>query len=477
MDKSLKVLLVSSEVSPFAKSGGLGDVAGALPKELLKNGVDVRVVLPKYKKIKEQFITNQEYVGSYDISLGWRQQSASVFKTDSPVPTYFIQNEYYFGRDGLYGYGDDVERFAFFSKACIELCGLIDFKPDVIHCNDWQTGLVPLYLKDFYNKFLFFTGIKTLYTIHNLQYQGYFGIDMLGNADLDRGYGNMDKLEFRGGWSFMKAGIMYSDAINTVSRTYANEIQTQSFGYGLEGMLCLRADSLYGITNGIDTTVYNPETDKHIYENYNAENAENKSLNKAKLQDELGLPVRDDVPLFAIVSRLVDQKGLDLVSGIMSEFMDKDVQLTVLGTGDGKYEHLFSSLKQRYPDKLSVNIMFDEALAQKIYAGSDFFLMPSLFEPCGLGQLIAMSYGTLPIVRKTGGLSDTVVHFDKDSLETGNGFCFEHYLLSGLMWAVNEALSVYADKNLMKKAIHNAMTADFSWKRSAEEYIDLYKRL
>jgi len=473
-DNNLKVLIVSSEAIPYAKSGGLGDVAGSLPKELLKRGVDVRVVLPGYKTIGEARLKGAEHIGSYDITLGWRKQSASALKTDAAPPVYLIQNDYYFGRDGYYGYGDDYERFAFFSKAAIELLALIGFRADIIHINDWQTGLLPVYLKDSYARFLFFSEMKTLFTVHNLQYQGSFGKDVLNSIDLNSGYANPDKLEFHGNINYMKAGLTYSDAVNTVSSTYMSEIQTSDYGYGMDGILRSINNRLFGITNGIDTDINNPETDKNIYETYSARQLDKKVMNKLGLQAHLKLPERPDVPVFSIISRLVDQKGLDLVAGIMDELMQKDVQLVVLGTGDGKFEHMFYHLQEKYPDKVSANILFDAQLSQKIYAGSDIFLMPSLFEPCGLGQMISMRYGAVPIVRETGGLADTVKHFDG---KNGTGFVFKDYLLSGLMWAINAALDVYYDKKLWAALVKNAMAADNSWKKSAGEYLKLYKRL
>lgn len=474
-ENRLKVLLVSTEVSPFVKSGGLGDVIGSLPKELLKNGVDARVVLPKYRTVREEYLKNASYLHSFEINLDWRRQSASVFMLDADVPTYMIENDYYFGRDGLYGYGDDYERFAFFSKAAVEFLGVVGFKPDIIHFNDWQTGLGPVYLNDMYKKFLFYADIKTLYTIHNLQYQGVFGRDILNLVDLNDGYFCGGQLEFYGNVSYMKAGLQYADHISTVSDTYANEIQTSAFGYGLDGTLRHRSNVLSGILNGIDYDANNPETDKRLFCNFNSESLENKQKNKTELQQMLNLPVRASVPMFTIISRLVDQKGLDLIAHSIDELMAKDIQLVVLGTGDGRYEHLFRYMSHRYPDKVSANILFNEDLAQKIYAAGDLFLMPSLFEPCGLGQLIAMRYGTAPVVRKTGGLADTVTHYNSETKE-GNGFVFEDYLASGLMWAVNQALDTYYSGD-WDTVVKNAMACDFSWKKSAERYIKLYQKL
>lgn len=471
----LKVLFVSSEVSPYAKSGGLGDVAGSLPKALKDAGVEVKVVFPKYKNIKEEYLKTAKYIDSFVVTLGWRTQGASVFSIDGDVDTYMIGNDYYFGRDGYYGYGDDHERFAFFSKAAIEFLNVIDFIPDVIHCNDWQTGPVCVYLKDIYSKITYFSKIKTLYTIHNLQYQGIFGKETLDMMDLNEGYFTNDKLEFHGNISYMKAGVLYADAVSTVSRTYADEIQTSQYGYGMDGVLRCRSDKLSGIVNGIDYEANNPETNKKIFDTFNVNNRDGKRNNKHGLQYELGLPERD-VPMLSIISRLADQKGINLIIECMDELMSKDIQLVVLGTGEARYEWIFKDFANRYPDKVSANIMFNDTLAQKIYASSDLFLMPSLFEPCGLGQLFAMSYGTVPIARTTGGLVDTIKNYNKETGE-GNGFLFQDYVSSGLMWAINEALSIYYDEYNWNKVVTNAFNTKFSWDTSAKEYIKLYESL
>lgn len=475
---ALKVLFVSAEVSPYAKSGGLGDVAGSLPKALQAAGVDVRVVFPKYRTIKDEYLSSCQYISSFDISLDWRTQKADIYTIRGDVPTYMIGNDFYFGRAGYYGYGDDNERFAFFSKAAIEFLDFIDFVPDVIHCNDWQTGPICLYVKDVYSKIKCFSDIKTLYTIHNLQYQGMFPKDTLRMMGLDENYYfTNDKLEYYNMASFMKAGLLYCDAISTVSTTYAYEVQTPQYGYGLDGVLRCRADKLYGIVNGIDYDLNNPATSKKIYANFDADNISGKAENKLQLQAELGLPQRDEVPVISIISRLADQKGINLVLQAAHELLSKDIQLVVLGTGEYHYENMFRDLQYRYPDKVSANILFDDTLAQKIYAGSDMFLMPSLFEPCGLGQLFSMSYGTVPITRTTGGLVDTVKHFNAETGE-GNGFQFHDYDAGGLMWAVNQALAVYFDdKDLWNKVVQNAIRTRFSWEDSAEKYIEVYKTI
>lgn len=474
---ALKVLFVSSEVSPYAKSGGLGDVAGSLPKALQENGVDVRVVFPKYRTIKDKFLTSCEYLTSFDVSLDWRTQKADVFRMRGEVPTYMIGNDFYFSRAGYYGYGDDNERFAFFCKAAIEFLDFIDFVPDVIHCNDWQTGPVCLYVKDVYSKITCFSKIKTLFTIHNLQYQGMFPRDTIRMMGLDEGYYfTNDKLEYYNMASYMKAGLLYSDAISTVSRTYAYEVQTPQYGYGLDGVLRCRNDKLFGIVNGIDYELNNPATSTKIYANFDADNMAGKAENKRRLQEELGLPQRAEVPVISIISRLADQKGINLVLQAAYDLLNKDVQLVILGTGEYHYENMFRDLAYRYPDKVSANILFDDTLAQKIYAASDMFLMPSLFEPCGLGQLFAMSYGTVPVTRTTGGLVDTVSHFNPETGE-GNGFQFQDYDAGGLLWAINQALETYYDKDQWNKVVQNAIRTRFSWEDSAKKYIEVYEKI
>ena len=470
----LKVLIVSSEAAPYAKSGGLGDVVGTLPKVLKEHGVDVRIAIPKYKSINNKHFIGIDYLGSFETSLGWRKQPAGILQKDGDFTTYFIENDYYFGRDGYYGYDDDNERFGFFCKAVLEMLQFIDFYPDIIHCNDWQTGPVCVLLKEVYSKFTGYKNIKTLFTIHNLQYQGTFSRETMDMIDIP--YYCFGYLEFYGQISFMKAGLMYTDMISTVSDTYAEEIKTFAYGYGLDGVMRLRSDRLCGILNGIDYVKNDPATDSRIYVNYDVNSIEKKKENKAMLQKELGLEVRD-VPVISIISRLAGQKGIDLISWIAEELLNKDVQLVVLGTGEKYLEDYFKDLEWRHKGKVCANIMFDDTRAQRIYASSDIFLMPSLFEPCGLGQMFSLRYGTIPVVRKTGGLADTIKHYNKETKE-GNGFVFEHYTADGLMWAVNEALETYwADTDDWECIVKNAMNCDFSWDKSAEKYIELYNKI
>lgn len=478
MEKSegLKVLIVSSEVAPYAKSGGLGDVAGSLPKALKALGVDVRVVMPKYKSIKEKFLQDVQFVDSFPVSLSWRTQKATILEKKVGFPLYMIENDYYFGRDGFYGYGDDNERFAFFSKAAVDMLPMLDFYPDVIHCNDWQTGPVCLYLRETYKKILLYQKIKTLFTIHNLQYQGNFHRNTMELLEVPIDCYNNGNIEFFGNVSYMKAGLMYADRISTVSKRYAEEIQTAGYGYGMDGILQMKKDKLSGIINGIDYETNNPATDQRIYQGFDIDHIDKKYDNKRALQEELGLP-RRDIPIISIVSRLADQKGLDIISVVMEELLQKDIQFVVLGTGEGRYEMMFKGYEESHPEKVRALIQFDDTLAQRIYAGSDMFLMPSLFEPCGLGQMFSLRYGTIPIVRKTGGLADTITHYTPETKE-GNGFVFEDYNGEGLMWAINEALKAYySGEHNWRGIVHNAMSCNYSWGNSAKVYKELYESM
>jgi len=475
----LKVLMVSSEVNPYSKSGGLGDVAGSLPKALRKKKVDTRVVLPLYKSVPEHLLKNATVVANFTVHLSWRAQEATVLQLDETGKgdfVYFIKNDHYFNRDGYYGYGDDFERFAFFSKAAIEMLHHIDFAADILHFNDWHTGLGPTFLRDIYRQFSYYANMKSLITIHNLNYQGIFGREVLWDIGLNDGYFTNGDLEFNGNISLLKAGIIHADAVSTVSENYAREIQTPSYGYGMDGLLHKRGidGNLYGITNGIDTVENNPKTDKQIFAKFDAKTLDKKRENKHRLQESLGLPV-SDVPMFSMITRLAEQKGFDIMSMIMDEFLSHDIQLVILGTGERRYENMLREHARRYHGKLSANITFDATLAQRIYAGSDMFLMPSVYEPCGLGQLFAMRYGTIPIVRKTGGLADTVQHFNHEA-GTGNGFLFEDYVASGLMWAIREGLNVYGTEN-WEVLVKNALSGDYSWSKAADKYVEMYERI
>lgn len=468
----LKILIISTEVNPYSKSGGLGDVIGSLPQALRDKGADVKVALPLYKTIPGALLKNAQDVTCFPVQLSWRTQNASILSVDDNV--YFIKNDHYFHRDNYYGYDDDFERFAFFSKAAVEMLGNIDFKADILHFNDWHTGLGPTYLRSIYHKFSYYSHMKSVFTIHNLHYQGVFCREVLLEIGLNDGYFTNGELEFYGKVSYLKAGIIHADAVSTVSETYAREIQTPAYGYGMDGLLrhINMQNEIYGITNGIDIDANDPSTDPHLFVNFTANTLEKKRENKFKLQEALNLPV-SDTPMIAMVTRLAGQKGLDILAVAMEELLNMDLQIVVLGTGETKYEEMLKHYAHNMPHKISANIMFDTAMAQKIYAGADMFLMPSLYEPCGLGQLFAMRYGTIPIVRKTGGLSDTVMHYNYAD-KTGNGFVFEDYLASGLIWAIREGLHAYAtpDWDIIVK---NAMHSDNSWDNAATKYLDMYK--
>lgn len=473
--EKLKILIVSSEAAPFVKSGGLGDVVGSLPKALRKLGADVRVVIPKFRKIKNENYIDVEYLGCFDVKLGWRTQKAGVLFKNGEVPTYFIENDFYFGRDELYGYDDDNERFAFFSKAVLDMLPFVDFVPDIIHCNDWQTGPVPMLLRETYKKITYLKDIKTIYTIHNLQYQGNFDPSSMEMLDLPWYLYDNGTVEFYGRMSYMKAGLVYADIISTVSETYADEIQTEEYGYGFDGIIRAGKDWLRGIINGIDYETNNPETDKRIDVNYSADNAEAKKENKRLLQERLGLEQRD-VPMICMISRLADQKGLDILANAMERLMQNDIQFVILGTGEKRYEDMFRYYENRWKGRFCSCIMFDDTLAQKIYASGDMFLMPSRFEPCGLGQMFSLRYGTVPVVRKTGGLADSVEQFNRET-GTGNGFLFETYDAEGILWAVGEALKIYTDTDKWNTLVKNCMNTKLSWSDSAEKYMELYKEM
>ncbi|MDD7796429.1 glycogen synthase GlgA [Clostridium sp. 'White wine YQ'] len=474
----MKVLFVTSEAEPFAKTGGLGDVAGSLPRDLKNLDVDVSVIMPYYKEIKEKYNDKLYFIKCFTVSVGWRSQYCGLFQYEfEGVKYYFIDNERYFDRDGLYGYYDDAERFAFFDRAVLQTLKEIDLKVEIIHANDWQSGMIPVLLKLEYSKDPFYSQIKTVFSIHNLLFRGtydpnilpeLFGYDMVPYED--------GSLEFYGGVSFMKGGINYSDRVSTVSPSYAGEIQTSLYGEGLDGLLRSRSSALSGILNGIDYKAYNPEKDEYIYQNYSVRDLDGKSINKEKLQEELGLPINKEIPLIGIVSRLTNQKGMNLVAEVSDSLLQKEVQLVVLGTGDYLYEEHFKNLQYRYPNKVSANIRFSNELAHKIYAACDMFLMPSLFEPCGLGQLIALRYGTIPIVRETGGLKDTVIPYNKYNGE-GNGFSFKNYSAWELMNTIEYALYCYGNNDVWGNLVISAMNQDNSWRKSAEDYKNLYLNL
>ena len=472
----MKVLFAASEAHPFIKTGGLGDVMGALPQSLTELGVEARVVIPKYKNIKDELKQNLQFIKWFTVPVGWRNQYCGVFQYKyKDVVYYFIDNEYYFNRDGLYGYYDDGERFAFFNRAVLEFIKEIDWKPDIINCNDWQTGMVPLLLNLEYKNNEFYSNMKTVFSIHNLLFKGSFVPNVLPELF---GYDYMPltngSVELNGSVSFLKGGINYSDQITTVSNTYAEEIKTQQYGEGLDGLLRCKSDFLKGIVNGIDYEEFDPEKDNLIFKNFTWDSISDKVENKLSLQKELGLPQRAETPMIGLISRLTHQKGCDLIVSIIDRLLQKDIQFIVLGTGDYWYEETFKNLQYRYPDKVSANIKFDNSLAHKIYAATDMFLMPSLFEPCGLGQLIALRYGSIPIVRETGGLKDTISPYNKYT-GIGNGFGFKNFNSNELMQIIEYALTIYDDKDAWNNIIRQAMDSDNSWEKSAMQYKLLYE--
>ncbi|AIQ69166.1 glycogen synthase GlgA [Paenibacillus graminis] len=472
----MKVLFAAAEAHPFVKTGGLADVIGALPKALKGAGVDVRVILPKYRGIPDKFVSQMEHVAALTVPIGWRNQYCGIERmVYDGIPVYFIDNEYYFGRDGIYGYMDDGERFSFFNRAVLECLETLDFQPDVLHCHDWHAAVIPMLLQAHYRHNPFYSEIRTVFTIHNLLYQGVFPYSVLGELlGLDDSY--FLGVEYYGNVNFMKAGIVYSDHITTVSPTYSEEIRTAYYGYGLEGLLSSRADSLSGIVNGIDTKIYNPASDPQIYTRYRT-NLAKKAENKIALQQELGLPVAPYIPLVAMVTRLVDSKGLDLLTRVLDELLYyDDIQFVLLGTGDEVYERWFREAQWRYPNKLSSQILFSDALSRKIYAASDLFLMPSKFEPCGIGQLLALRYGSIPVVRETGGLNDTVHAYNEETGQ-GNGFTFKDYNAHDMMYTLRRAVSFYQKPEHWKKVTKNAFAGDYSWNVSAQQYMEIYNRV
>ncbi|MGM0436670.1 MAG: glycogen synthase GlgA [Bacillota bacterium] len=479
MSEKLKILFVTSEADPFVKTGGLADVSGSLPQALRKQGHDVRVVLPEYLKMDDKYKKELEHITDFKTNVVWRNEYVGVNKlSNQGVPTYFIDNKFYFNRPTLYENGDKEVQFTFFNRAVLEMLPEIGFKPDIIHFNDWQTGILALLLDDNYRKYDFYKDIKTLYTIHNLRYQGQFDPKIIGDVlGVNYWHWNSGNIRHDGLVNFMKAGIFYADKINTVSETYAEEIKTSYFGEGLDYALRMRSRDLKGIVNGISYDKFDPKTDSDIYYNYDKNNLENKYKNKKELQKEFGLAVNEEIPLIGIVSRLVEQKGIDLVTEIIEETLNKEkLQFVLLGTGQQRYEEYFRNLAQKYPDKVGVKIEYDAKLAQKMYAGLDMFLMPSRFEPCGLSQIISMRYGTIPIVKETGGLKDTVEPYNEFE-DSGFGFSFANFNAHDLMYTIRRAISFYRKNDIWKKLMKKAMEKDFSWKHSAQEYIKLYKSL
>ncbi|MBQ3078971.1 MAG: glycogen synthase GlgA [Clostridia bacterium] len=474
----MKILFAASECMPFVKTGGLADVIGALPQEIVKTGADIRVILPLYRAISREVRENLEHVTYFYINLGWRRQYVGIEKlVQNGVTFYFIDNEQYFGRDYIYGKGgDEGERFAYFCKAVLESLTKIDFIPDVLHCHDWQTGLIPVLLKAQYQSLAMYKNIKTVFTIHNLQFQGIYPIadteELLSLGDWAY---TSDNLEFYGSASFIKGGLVFADRITTVSPTYAEEILSPYYGERLDGLLRSRAPFLSGILNGIDTIEYNPENDPLIEVGYTADTFEKKLENKLALQKELGLTVDASAPVIGLVTRLSSQKGLDLVERVLDGIMATGAQIVVLGMGESKYVDLFGWAQWKYAGRLAACFQMNHRLAHRIYAGADMFLMPSMFEPCGLSQLISLRYGTLPIVRETGGLRDTVLAYNEFTGE-GNGFSFFNYNAHDMLYVIEQAVKMYKEKNdIFQKLAKRAMLGEYGWDQSALKYVELYK--
>ncbi len=469
----MKILYCASEALPYVASGGLADVAGSLPVALNAAGHDCRVVVPMYASIKSELRASLEYVTNFYVPVAWRNQYCGIFKgVQNGVTYYLIDNEYYFKRNGIYGHYDDAERFTFFSRAILEMIKHIDFIPDIINANDWQTALVPVYYSLFYKNQKDLGGIKTVFTIHNIQYQGKYGMELcsevIGLPDYARGI-----VEYDNCVNFMKGAFETADKITTVSPTYAQEILNPYFSHGLDPVLWSKQYKLTGFLNGIDQNVYNPETDKALPKNFTKDNKSGKAECKKKLLEEMGLPVGDE-PVMGIVTRLVSHKGLDLVKRVFEDMVHLGYKFTILGSGEKQYEDFFREMAYRYPERVGVKIGFIPDLAHRIYAGADMFLMPSQSEPCGLAQMVSLRYGTIPIVRETGGLKDSIIDCGG---EGGNGFTFKTYNAHDMLDATVRARALYDNKKKWSSLVDHALNEDFSWARSAELYLGLYREL
>jgi len=469
----MNILFVASEAVPFAASGGLADVAGSLPKAISRKGHECCVVIPLYKCIDESLRKNMRFVTNITVDVSWRKQYCGIFKTEKDnITYYFIDNEYYFNREGMYGFYDDCERFVFFDRAVLEMLKYIRFKPDIIHCNDWQTALIPVYYSVYYKYQEEYSKIKTVFTIHNIEYQGKYGKEVLNELMGIPAY-NANLLEYDGYINMLKGALETADKITTVSQTYKWEILDPWYSHGLDRILVTKQYKLKGILNGIDCDLYNPETDPVISRHFSAENIEGKAECKKELLSELGL-VKGDEPLISIITRFVNHKGIDLIRFELEEMVKNGFKFAILGSGEKIYEDFFTEMSLRYPDKVSVNIGFIPDLAHRIYSGADMFLMPSKSEPCGLAQMIAMRYGTVPIVHETGGLRDSV---RDNGGENGNGFSFRNYDAIDMINAVKRAKRDYDNKQVWKELVTRAMKCDYSWDNSAESYIETYNEL
>ena len=471
----MKCLFVTSEAQPFAASGGLADVSGSLPHALRQRLIGCRIVMPLYEDIPDELKESMRFLTSFSVPVAWRRQYCGIFESRfDGVIYYFIDNQYYFKRQGMYGHYDDAERFAFFSRAVLEMLPFIDFKPDIIHCNDWQTALVPTYYNLFYSRSDWYKGIKTVFTIHNIQYQGKYGSELydevVGIPPQSRSI-----LDFDGCINFVKGAVETSNRVTTVSPSYSWEIRDPWFSNGLDSILNARAWKIRGILNGIDTVSYDPATDPEIYANFSVNDLSGRTVNKRKLQERLGLEQNIETPIIAMLTRLVSHKGLDLVKAALDQIMtEEDIQFVILGSGDWEYESFFRSMQGKYPGRISACHGFIPELSRKIYAGADMFLMPSKAEPCGLSQMIALRYGAIPIVREVGGLRDSI----RDSgTGEGNGFTFKNYDAMDMINCIRRAIAGYWQRDSWKTLIKRAMECDNSWVRSATEYINLYREV
>ncbi len=476
IEKKKSILYVASESNPFAGTGGLADVMGSLPKALYAGGeFDCRVVMPLYKDFSTKYRDKLKFLGNFNVPLAWRNQYCGVYTyTLEGVIYYFLDNEYYFKRDGLYGYYDDGERFAFFSKAALVMMEYLDFYPTVMHCQDWQTALSVVYLKTIYKGVKGYKDIKSMFTIHNIEYQGKFDRYVLGDLfGLDVEF--LPILEYDNAINLMKGAIVCADKVSTVSPSYASEIKYDFFSHGLSSITNKYSSKTVGILNGIDEVFYSPKYDKSLFKNYSKSNLEGKKVCKQELQKMLGLPI-SDVPVIAMISRLVAHKGLDLVKGVIDEILQEDVQFVILGKGETQYEEFFKYVAENYPTKCRVIVAYNKDLSSKIYSGADIFLMPSKQEPCGLSQMIACKYGTIPVVRKVGGLGDSITAFNI-SRDKGNGFIFENYNAHEMLYVLKDAIFTYGNKSQWKKIVNCAMSTDFSWKNSAKKYAVIYNEL
>ena len=476
----MKILFASPEVAPFIKTGGLADVAGSLPQALAKEGHEVKVILPLYEGIGQEWRSQMTFLKYFNVTLSWRQVYCGVFQLERDGVTYwFVDNEYYFKRWQIYGHFDDCERFAYFSRAVIETPGQLDWAPDIIHCNDWQTALVPVYLLEEKYRIPQLANAKSVFTIHNIEYQGRYGEQVLKDViGLDAGYFNEGMLAYFGDVNLMKGAIMASNFVTTVSPTYAQELRTPFYAKGLDGVINQQAGKIEGILNGIDMELYDPATNPGLAANFTTKSlVKGKKQCKLALQKAVGLQENPDVPIIACISRLVGHKGFSLVTDVLHEIMGMDVQMVVLGTGDWQYEEAFRHAQSQYPGRFAAQLTYSAPLSTMIYAGADLFLMPSISEPCGLSQIIAMRFGTVPVVRETGGLKDTVTPYNKFTGE-GRGFTFSNINAGDMVWVLREAVDLYHSNKEAWRGLQRAgMTADLSWTNSAKQYLDIYQRI